>query len=112
MQKLAGTYAVLFLLECISLRNKFVARIAELQQLDKALLPGQTTKIQCQLILFHSFGGIGKTQLAVKFAREHKGTSSAIFSLKDSSKAQVERVLVRAAELVSDEAAGARHILP
>lgn len=65
--------------------EEFVGREEELSCLWKYLQPtgAQTRKVA----VLHGLGGIGKTQLAIHFARKHKGDFTAIFWLsgKDRS---------------------------
>jgi AAA+ ATPase superfamily predicted ATPase len=57
--------------------EKFVARENELGEIHAALA-GDGSR---HSIVLHGLGGIGKTQLAVEYARRHKDSYSAIFWL-------------------------------
>ncbi|KAL4922973.1 Pfs, NB-ARC and TPR domain protein [Aspergillus undulatus] len=65
--------------------EEFIGREKELNSLWKYLQPAssQTRKVA----ILHGLGGIGKTQLAIQFARQHKNEFTAIFWLsgKDQS---------------------------
>lgn len=57
----------------------FLGRQAELDQLWQFLRP--TDSQSRKVAVLHGLGGIGKTQLAIRFARDHKHDFSAIFWL-------------------------------
>ena len=91
--------------------SRFVARDAEMQELEKLLLGAQRAADRRNVAVVHGLGGIGKTQLAVEFARKHKGSFSGIFWLNGSSEASVKQSLADTAlklprdELTVDDAA-------
>jgi NB-ARC domain len=66
-------------------------------------LPQAKTRSRRQVFILHGFGGIGKTQLAVNFAREHQEEFSAVFWFNGSTKTQVQQDLVRSACRIFDE---------
>jgi NB-ARC domain len=75
----------------------FVGREVELNEMKNNLLPGDSEqKIQ---ILFGS-GGIGKTQLAIQFAKRYRLAYSAIFWLNASNKEALQRDLISMASRV------------
>jgi hypothetical protein len=83
--------------------NKFVPRDNERKQLEAELLPKPISQSRRQVFVLHGFGGIGKTQLAVDFARKNQRKFSAIFWLNGSTNNQVQHDLARAAHRVSKE---------
>ena len=78
--------------------SQFVARDAEMQALEKLLVDTAPTTTSRNVVIVHGLGGIGKTQLVVKFAREHQGRFSAIFWLDGSSEASLKQSFVSMAQ--------------
>jgi hypothetical protein len=82
-----------------------------MQQLQKLFLGIQRAAGPRKVAVMHGLGGIGKTQLAVEFARKHQSQFSAVFWLDGSSKASLEQSFVDMAqrlprnELTADGAA-------
>ena len=80
--------------------NKFVDRPSDIAELEQALLPQRQYRRQKVFVLY-GLGGMGKTQLAVEFARRHHGRFSSVFwldgrtkdSLKQSIATCVSRIL-------------------
>ena len=60
--------------------NKFVDRPSDIAELEQALLPRRQNGRQ-KVFVLHGLGGIGKTQLAVEFARRHHRKFSSVFWL-------------------------------
>jgi ATP/maltotriose-dependent transcriptional regulator MalT len=74
----------------------FTPRPSELEALEHHfLLPPQPDSRQ--IFVIHGLGGIGKTQLALEFARRHKDDYSAVFWLNGSDSKSLERSLAVAA---------------
>jgi hypothetical protein len=71
--------------------SRFVARDAEMQELERHLLDSQRAASRRNVVVVHGLGGIGKTQLVVEFARSHKGRFSGIFWLDGSSEASLKQ---------------------
>ncbi|RYP33640.1 hypothetical protein DL768_011088 [Monosporascus sp. mg162] len=75
----------------------FVAREQELAEMRKALNSDGSRRV----VVLHGLGGIGKTQLAITYAKRHKGSYSAVFwlniknenSLKHSFSMVAKRIL-------------------
>jgi hypothetical protein len=59
--------------------ENFLGRQGELDQLWQYLRP--TDSQSRKVVILHGLGGIGKTQLAIRFARDHKHDFTAIFWL-------------------------------
>jgi hypothetical protein len=60
--------------------NNFVSRPADAVELEHALLPQRHNRRQ-KIFILYGLGGIGKTQLAVDFARRHHQRFSSVFWL-------------------------------
>jgi NB-ARC domain len=74
-----------------------------MQLLKGALLPHANPPLRRQVFVLHGYGGIGKTQLAVNFAREHQEKFSAVFWFNGSTKNQIQRDLVKSACRLFDD---------
>jgi hypothetical protein len=100
--------------------SQFVDRPAEMAAIEQLLLEASpmtlsatlpTTRRRRKVVVVHGLGGIGKTQLAVEFAREHQGRFSAVFWLDGSSEASLKQSFVNIvqklprSELTADGAA-------
>ncbi|KAI1559240.1 NB-ARC domain containing protein [Pyrenophora tritici-repentis] len=115
-----GKHKIEFSLRGVPIMSQFVARDVEMQALEKVLLdalPATTTAIlpatrrRRKVVVVHGLGGIGKTQLAVEFARKHHHQFSAVFWLDGSSEASLKQSFISIAqrlprgELTADGAA-------
>jgi NB-ARC domain len=74
----------------------FVDRPAEMTELERVLLP-QRQNQQQKIFVLHGLGGIGKTQLAVEFTRQHHKKFSSVFWLDGSSADGVRRSIASCA---------------
>ena len=91
-------FSISFSLYAVSDIEHFVARKHELREIHKSLSGGGSRRT----VILYGLGDIGKTQLAVAYAKRHKDNYSAIFWLnikdKDSLKqsfAMVARQILR-----------------
>lgn len=71
-------FSITFSLSGIPEIDQFVGRKEELNKIKEAL---QGVESRRKVVLLHGLGGIGKTQVAVAFAREQKDAYSAVFWL-------------------------------
>jgi hypothetical protein len=69
-----------------------------MQALEKLLVDTAPTTTSRNVVIVHGLGGIGKTQLVVKFARKHQGRFSAVFWLDGSSEASLKQSFVSMAQ--------------
>ena len=76
--------------------DQFVGRTEDLQSLWKILQPSVSS--MRKVVILHGLGGIGKTQLAIQFARLHQNEFSAIFWLNGKTK---EALLFSLADLLN-----------
>ena len=69
--------------------GKFVQRDAEMQTLEQLLKSTGLVSRQ-KVVVLHGLGGIGKTQLAIEFARKHYHRFSSVFWLGGASEASLK----------------------
>jgi hypothetical protein len=78
-------YRVPFSTVGLPVTEYFVQRDTEMTQLEKFFLPDPNSKRR-KVFVIHGLGGMGKTQLCVEYARQHKEDFTAVFWLDGSSK--------------------------
>ncbi|PVI00232.1 hypothetical protein DM02DRAFT_527522 [Periconia macrospinosa] len=78
-----------------------------MRELERLLLDASPAARRRNVVVAHGFGGIGKTQLAVEFARSHQHRFTSIFWLDGSSEARLKQSFVEAmARLPQSELTG------
>jgi NB-ARC domain len=82
--------------------NLFVGRLSELESME-AILQSTQSREQRQLVL-GGMGGIGKTQLAIAYAKRHCGSYESIFWLSAASEVALKTSLRSMAERVMEVA--------
>ncbi|KAF4635064.1 hypothetical protein G7Y89_g3023 [Cudoniella acicularis] len=92
-------FSVLFSLSAVSDIERFVAREHELTEIHKAL-SGDGSR---RTVILHGLGGIGKTQLAVAYAKQHKDNYSAIFWLNIKDEDSLKQSFARVARQILRE---------
>lgn len=80
---LGGRFHVPLDLAEIPAIENFLGRNQELEQLWHHLKPDSNSQ---KVAVLHGLGGIGKTQLAIRFARDHKKDFTAIFWINGKSR--------------------------
>lgn len=90
----ASKHKIDFSLRGVPVVSQFIARDAEMQALEKALIKPRPTTSRRNVVVVHGLGGIGKTQLVVEFARKHQHQFSAVFWLDGSSEASLKQSFV------------------
>jgi hypothetical protein len=107
-----GKHKIELSLQGVPVVSQFVDRPAEMAAVEQRLLEASpATKRRRKVVVVHGLGGIGKTQLAVEFARKHHHRFSAVFWLDGSSEASLKQSFVSIAqrlprgELTADSAA-------
>ncbi len=84
-------FRVDFSLRGIPVLDSFVARDAEVTRLAQIILPTSTDQMRRKVCILHGLGGVGKTQLAVEFVRQHQRSYSAVFWIDGSTKEKLRR---------------------
>ena len=92
-----------FSLQGIPVIGKFVGRDEQLRQLEQQLQPTLTEKGGRKVFVIHGLGGIGKTQLAVKYARDHQDEYSAVVWIDGSTRDRVQQSFLDAAKRLPQE---------
>lgn len=92
-----GPYKVSFSLKGLPIVSEFVARDEELDILKQSLLPKPTRIMRRKVHVVHGLGGIGKTQLAIEYARQHQRIYSSVFWLRGNSKDEVRQSIAQIA---------------
>jgi hypothetical protein len=96
-------YKIELSLQGVPVVSQFVDRPAEMAAVEQLLLEplpatSPATRRQRKVVVVHGLGGIGKTQLAVEFARKHHHRFSAVFWLDGSSEASLKQSFVNIAQ--------------
>jgi hypothetical protein len=86
-------------LQGVPVVSQFVDRPFEMAAVEQLLLEtspatSPATSRRRKVVVVHGLGGIGKTQLAVEFARKHQHQFSAVFWLDGSSEASLKQSFV------------------
>jgi hypothetical protein len=81
----------------------FVGRDEQLNQIKQQLQATATEKSCRKVFVVHGLGGMGKTQLAVKYARQHQEDYSAIFWIDGSTRTQLQQSFLDIAKRIPQE---------
>jgi adenylylsulfate kinase-like enzyme len=87
-------YQIPFSMAGLPVTDHFVQREAEMAQLEEFFQPGTDVDgKRRKVFVVHGLGGMGKTQLCVEYARQHKEDFTAIFWLDGSSRDSLRHCL-------------------
>lgn len=92
-------FSIPFSLSTVSDIEQFVAREDELQEMHEAL-SGDGSR---RTVVLHGLGGIGKTQLAVAYAKRYKNNYSAIFWLNIKDEDSLKQSFAKIAKQILRE---------
>ena len=91
-------FRVPFSLRGIPVMDKFVGRDAEITRLAQLMISSSTDDLRRKVCVLHGIGGVGKSQLAVEFARKHQKHFSAVFWIAGSTKEKLRRSIAALAQ--------------
>lgn len=89
-----GKHGIDFRLQGMPIVGKFVQRNAEMEKLERVLIHKARTNGRQKVVVLYGLGGIGKTQLAVEFARRRHHAFSSTFWLDGSSEVSLKQSFV------------------
>ena len=96
-----GDYQIIFSLKGVPRVGTFVERPVEMAKLEAALLP-QRHSCRQKIFALRGLRGIGKTQLAVEFARLHYRRFSSVFWLDGRSEESLKQSIASYAGRIPD----------
>jgi hypothetical protein len=71
--------------------SQFIQRDSEMRELERLLVDNMAAADRQKVVILHGLGGIGKTQLAVEFARKHHRAFSSTVWLDGSSETSLKQ---------------------
>ncbi len=92
-----NSFRVNFSLKGVPVLGSFVARDVEMARLAEVMLPSSADQTRRKVCILHGLGGIGKTQLAIEFARKYRKNYSAVFWIDGSSKEKLKQSIANLA---------------
>ncbi|KAL2213016.1 hypothetical protein CC79DRAFT_1391001 [Sarocladium strictum] len=99
-------FAVPFRLEGAVRTDKFVSRPGDSNRIAEVLL--QEDCARTRIFVLHGMGGIGKTQLAIHFAHDHKDNFSSVFWLQAQTEDTLQQSLVKCAKRIPKDQISAK----
>lgn len=95
-----GEYQIAFSLQGVPQVSRFVDRPAQMEEVERVLLPRHPQNGRQKRYILRGLGGIGKTQLAVEFARQHHRRFSAVFWLDGRSEDSLRQSIASCASRI------------
>lgn len=78
----------------------FVGRDVDLQELSRSLMPGSSTR---NVVAIAAVGGLGKTQLAIKYAERYHKKYSSVFWLDAKNESTLKQELAGLADIILEQ---------
>lgn len=78
-----------------------MARDVEMARLAEIMRPSSANQTRRKICVLHGLGGIGKTQLAIEFARKYRKYYSSVFWIDGSSKEKLKQSIANLAKQLS-----------
>lgn len=100
LSRIEKDFSIPFSLSGVPETKNFVGRDQELLEIKEEF---QGNKSHRKTIILHGLGGIGKTQLAVKFLKEQRDTFSAIFWMNGKTQDMLKQSFVSMAKRLHNE---------
>lgn len=94
-----GCFSIVFSLSGVFETDHFVARQEELDEMHQSLSNGSGRRA----VTLHGLGGIGKTQLAIAYAKAHRDYYSAILWLNIKDEVSVKQSYLKIARRIHQE---------
>lgn len=88
--------------------QKFVGRTSELVQIKQALQGNGSCR---KIVILQGLGGIGKTQLAVTFVKQHRTSFSAVFWMNGKNEDTLKQSFIDVAKHIYDECPSSTSVL-
>jgi len=92
-------FSIGFSLSDVSQTERFVGRQEELAEIHKTLSDDDTRRT----VVLNGLGGIGKTQIAIEYAKRHRAHYSAIFWLKSENEDSLKQSFAKVARRILQE---------
>lgn len=86
-------FHVAFDLTGVPTTNAFIGRRSDLDLIKEQLMPGEVPKRQ-KVCVIHGLGGMGKTQLAIEYARKYKSAYTSFFWLDGKTEESLIKSLI------------------
>jgi len=95
----ANDFSVTFSLSDVPETQHFVAREAELAEMRSSLRSDGSRRV----VVLHGLGGIGKTQIAITYAKRYRDEYSAVFWLNIKDEASIQQSFIRVARQIMQQ---------